>query len=62
MSKEDQRYHVVDFSSPNRKAENEWIFNELTAWELENGGNVNFIPADRFDEAICMYHVDVPTF
>jgi len=62
MMKYKKPYHFIDFTSSRDLDDNQWMFNEITALELENGGEVRFIPADRFDAAICIKEADVPTF
>jgi erythromycin esterase len=39
-----------------------WMFKEVSALEIENGGNVSFVPVERFDGVLGLYEVDIPTF
>ncbi len=41
---------------------NHWSNQEVTALEIENGGQVTFIPSKRFDAAINIYSGDIPRF
>lgn len=44
------------------EADGHWIYSDVQAFEPENGGAVNFVPADRFDAAICILKGDIPNF
>ncbi|MEZ4859623.1 MAG: erythromycin esterase family protein [Flavobacteriaceae bacterium] len=45
-------------SNPN----NQWLYQPLTGFELENGGTINFIPSKRFDGIITIEFSDIPTY
>ena len=59
MSKGSLPYSYQDLSAANGPA---WIHTEVRALEPENNGVVSFVPAERFDAAICILKGDVPTF
>lgn len=59
MKKEHFRYSYQKFGNSNS---HDWMNSEVTALEIENGGQVSFIPAKRFDAAISVYSGDIPTF
>lgn len=39
-----------------------WLNKPVTAFELENGGKISFIPAKRFDAVISFRKVQLPTY
>lgn len=41
---------------------NHWIYEEINAFEVENGGQVSFIPHKRFDGIITVKYSDAPTY
>ena len=41
---------------------NKWMFETVRAFELENGGNIEFVPIDRFDALINFRTGKPPTF
>lgn len=40
----------------------QWVNQELRAFEPENNGYVRFVPADRFDAALCILNASPPQF
>lgn len=59
MKRADYPFTYQKFGNSDNK---DWTKQEVTAFEIENGGNVSFIPSDRFDAAINIYSGDVPSF
>ncbi len=59
MKRDNLKYTFQKFENKNA---NNWVNNELTAFEIESGGIVYFTPSERFDAAICIDRVDIPTF
>ena len=59
MKQDNSKYTFQKFQS---KDVNHWVNKELTALEIESNGNVSFVPSERFDAAICIDSVGIPTF
>ncbi|MFK7806768.1 MAG: erythromycin esterase family protein [Saprospiraceae bacterium] len=52
----------LDLSNLSKNKSNAWLFEEVSAFEMENGGVVNFIPVERFDGIITLRESGSPTF
>lgn len=52
----------LDLSHIRKSSGNSWIFNLIHAYEVENGGIINFIPAKRFDAIIVCKESKAPTY
>ncbi len=52
----------LDVSHARKTQGNSWIFNLIHAYEVENGGVINFIPAKRFDAIIVCKESKAPTY
>lgn len=59
MTKEGFKYSFQVF---NGTASDHWTNQETQGLEIENGGQVRFVPSQRFDAGICIYESDIPTF
>lgn len=59
MKRDNYKYAFQKFEN---KDANNWVNKETTALEIESNGKVPFIPSERFDAAICINYVDIPTF
>ncbi len=59
MKRETYQYSFQRFAIDDPR---DWTNNELTGHEIESMGNVYFVPSERFDAAISIYDVDIPTF
>jgi erythromycin esterase len=52
----------LDVSHSRKTPNNAWIFKPIQAYELENGGNIKFIPTKRFDAIIVCKESKAPTY
>jgi erythromycin esterase len=52
----------LDLNHTSKTPGNSWMFNFIHAYELENGGIINFIPAKRFDAVIVCKESKAPTY
>ncbi len=52
----------LNMSHAQKTPANSWIFNFIHAYEVENGGNINFIPTKRFDGIIVCKESKAPTY
>ncbi|WP_034060762.1 erythromycin esterase family protein [Lacinutrix jangbogonensis] len=52
----------LNLETVNESKNSEWIFNQTHGYELENGGNISFIPKKRFDGLITVYKSEIPTY
>lgn len=52
----------LNVSNMRKTLANAWIFNTVHAYEMENGGIINFIPAKRFDGIIVCRESKAPTY
>ena len=52
----------LNISNARKTPANSWIFNFIHAYEVENGGIINFIPAKRFDAIIVCKESKAPTY
>lgn len=59
MKRDNYKYTFQKFGN---KDANNWVNKETTALEIESAGIVSFVPSERFDAAICIDYVDIPTF
>ena len=59
MKNDNLKYSFQKFGNTDVK---DWTNKEVSAFEIENGGKVNFVPSDRFDAVISVYSGGMPTF
>jgi erythromycin esterase len=52
----------LDVRHVRKNPANSWLFNFTHAYEVENGGNINFIPTKRFDGIIVCKESKAPTY
>lgn len=52
----------LDVRHARKTPANSWLFNFTHAYEVENGGNINFIPSKRFDGIIVCKESKAPTY
>jgi len=57
-----QGYRFLNLLDEETVDANNWLKKNLKALEIENGGEVNFIPVERFDGILNINESDVPTF
>jgi len=59
MKRDNYKYTFQKFGKKDTK---NWVNGETTALEIESNGIVSFVPSERFDAAICIDSVGIPTF
>ncbi|MBC2846253.1 erythromycin esterase family protein [Winogradskyella flava] len=52
----------LDLSSLKSNNYTQWLFETNTAFELENGGAISFIPTHRFDGILSVKFSEIPTY
>ncbi len=62
MSRTGKKTSFLDLTNQKENEFNDWMFNEVNAFEMENGGHVTFIPVKRFDGLITIHESKPPTF
>ena len=58
----DKEIPFLDISKIDKNPFTEWLFKINTGFELENGGNIRFVPTKRFDGIISIKNSEIPTY
>ncbi len=58
----DSKFTFQNLNNQKRNSETEWMYREMNALEMENGGTVGFKPVERFDGMLTLYEVDIPNY
>jgi erythromycin esterase len=54
--------HFLDLRNQKNGTGTQWLFNPLAAFELENGGQIKIVPAQRFDALLVLRKVKSPKY
>ena len=60
--KSENGLQFLNLVNPSIIRSNPWLAQSMKALEIENGGEIEFIPIDRFDGLLNVNESDVPTF
>ena len=62
MSSTGKKAAYLNLEKLKQNKNSQWLFEPIHGYELENGGNILFVPTKRFDGIITVYESDIPTY